>query len=70
MTNITTIEPTLISNLVIKGNLSGLTPEQKVQYYKLFCERLGLDPLTQPFKLLTLQGREILYCDRSGAARN
>lgn len=69
MNNLQTIEPALISNLVIKGNLSGLTPEQKVQYYKLFCERLGLDPLTQPFKLLTLQGREILYCDRSGAAQ-
>lgn len=67
MTQIQTIEPALISNLVIKGDLSGLTAEQKVQYYKLFCERLGLDALTQPFKLLRLNGKEILYCDRSGA---
>ena len=67
MSNIQTIEPALISNLVIKGDLSGLTAEQKVQYYKLFCERLGLDALTQPFKLLRLNGKEILYCDRSGA---
>lgn len=63
----TPIDPELINNLVLKGDLSGLLPAQKVQYYKVFCERLGLDPLTQPFKLLKLQGKEILYCDRSGA---
>jgi len=67
MKDIQKIEPELIANLVTKGDLSGLTSEQKVQYYKLFCERLGLDPLTQPFKLLKFNGKEVLYCDRSGA---
>lgn len=61
------LEGEIISALVIKGDLSGLTPDQKVQYYKMFCERLGLDPLTQPFKLLSLQGKQVMYCDRSGA---
>lgn len=67
MSNIQTIEPEIIASLVTKGDLSGLSPSQKVDYYKLFCERLGLDPLTQPFKILSLQGKQILYCDRSGA---
>lgn len=61
------IDNGIIQNLVIKGDLSGLTQSQKVDYYKLFCERLGLDPLTQPFKLLRLSGKEVLYCDRTGA---
>jgi hypothetical protein len=65
--SVSQIDPELINNLVIKGDLAGLSNAQKVQYYKIFCERLGLDPLTQPFKLLKLQGKEILYCDRSGA---
>jgi hypothetical protein len=64
---LTAVDPELINNLVLKGDLTGLQPAQKVQYYKLFCERLGLDPITQPFKLLKLNGKEILYCDRSGA---
>jgi hypothetical protein len=64
---ITNVDPELINALVLKGDLSGLSANQKVQYYKIFCDRLGLDPLTQPFKLLKLQGKEILYCDRSGA---
>jgi hypothetical protein len=57
----------IIEKLVLKGDLSGMDNPQRVQYYRLFCERLGLDPLTQPFKILNLQGKQILYCDRSGA---
>lgn len=57
----------LVSQLIISGDLSKLTQEQKVQYYNGYCERLGLDPFTKPFDLLRLNGREILYCTRSGS---
>lgn len=56
----------LISSLVLKGDLSGLTPPQKVDYYRNVCDRLGLDPATQPFQLLKFQGKEVLYCSKSG----
>jgi|SRR6218665_194016 len=57
----------IVQALVLKGDLSGLTQVQKVECYNKFCSRLGLDPLTQPFKLLKLNGKETLYLDRSGA---
>jgi len=57
----------IIPSIVLNGDISKLSPNQKVEYYKQFCERLGLDPLSQPFKLLRLNGKELLYCDRSGA---
>jgi hypothetical protein len=57
----------ILNSIITTGDLSRLTPEQKVDYYRTFCERLGLDPISQPFKLLRLNGREILYCDRTGA---
>lgn len=57
----------IISSLVLSGDLSRLNPAQKIQYYGQICERIGLDPMMQPFKLLNLKGKEILYCDRSGA---
>lgn len=60
-------DETIISSIVINGDLSKLNPNQKVAYYRQFCERLGLDPLSQPFKLLRLNGKEVMYCDRSGA---
>ncbi len=59
-------ENNIVEALIIKGDLSGLKQEDKVTYYKQFCERLGLDPFTQPFKILKLSGKEVLYCDRSG----
>ena len=60
------VSPEIINQLVLKGDLSGLSVSQKLEYYKQYCHRLGLDPMTQPFKLLNISGREILYCDRSG----
>ena len=57
---------TIVSSLILHGDLSKLTPADKVQYYHAYCRRIGLDPVTQPFKILNLKGREVLYCDRSG----
>lgn len=56
----------ILSSLVMNGDLSKLTPLQKVNYYRQYCERLGLDPLSQPFKIMKLQGKETMYCDRGG----
>lgn len=55
-----------LEKLFIKGDLSVLSPSEKMAYYNEYCNRLGLDPFTQPFKLLKLDGKEVLYCDRSG----
>lgn len=68
-TQIQTIYSNIIASLVINGDLSKLNAEQKVSYYRQFCERLGLDPISQPFKLLKLSGKETLYCDRGGASQ-
>lgn len=53
-----------IENLLIKGDLSGLTVEQRVAYYKNVCQSLGLNYLTQPFNYLTFQGRMALYAKK------
>lgn len=57
----------ILSKLVLGGDLSGLNEAQKVDYYKMYCERLGLDPLTMPFKLIKIQGKEVLYPGREAA---
>lgn len=60
-------EQTILSSLVMNGDIGQLTPEQKVTYYTQVCDKLGLDPMSQPFRILKLHGREILYCHRGGA---
>jgi hypothetical protein len=57
----------IISLLVLNGDLSKMTPAQKVEYYNRFCDSLGLNPLTQPFAIIKLQGREILYSTKNCA---
>ena len=57
----------IVNSLIINGDISRLSPIQKVNYYKEICDKLGLDPLSQPFRILRLHGREIMYCDRGGA---
>jgi hypothetical protein len=54
-----------LERVLIEGNLSALSPDQRIQYYQRVCESVGLNPLTQPFEYLTLQGKMILYARRA-----
>ena len=60
-------DTSVVSALILNGDLGKLSPQEKVQYYNGYCDRLGLDPFTKPFDILRLNGKEILYCTRSGA---
>src|SRR6476469_6776051 len=55
----------VFESLALKGDLSGLEPQEKVAYYKALCERLKLDPATQPFLPLSLNGKVILYASKA-----
>jgi hypothetical protein len=58
------IDPAVIAQVILHGDLSKLTPAQKVSYFKAVCDSTGLNPLTKPFAYLTLSGRETLYATR------
>ena len=61
------INTEILSSLILKGDISGLDSKQRVEYVTNLCNRIGLDPLTQPFKILKLQGKEVLYADKGCA---
>lgn len=54
----------LYESLALRGDISGLDPKSRIEYYAQLCERLGLDPYTQPFLPLKLNGKEVLYATR------
>jgi len=54
-------EMSVIESVVIGGDLSKLSPEQRVNYYRAVCDSLGLNPLTKPFDYITLNSRLTLY---------
>ena len=59
------LSPKIVESLMVKGDLSGLSPQQKIEYYHYRCKALNLDPATKPFDLLRLQGKEVLYANAS-----
>lgn len=55
----------LIEQVVVHGDLEKLSPAQRVQYYRAVCQSLGLNPLTKPFDYLRLNGKLVLYANRT-----
>jgi hypothetical protein len=62
----------IIEQVVIGGDISKLTVEQRVSYYRQVCDSLGLNPFTKPFDYLQLNGRTVLYArkDATDQLRN
>ena len=56
-----------IEQVMVQGDLSKLTPEQRVQYYKTTCESMGLNPYTRPFDYINLNGKLTLYARKDAA---
>lgn len=49
---------------VVEGDLSMLTKAQRVRYYKMICEKLGINPHSRPFEYLLHRGKVTLYAKR------
>lgn len=56
--------PEILKEVLVTGDLMKLTPEQCVEYTLSVCKRLGLNPLTQPFAFIILNGKKVLYPKR------
>jgi hypothetical protein len=61
------IPPEILAQVLIGGDLSGLTSQQRADDYGAVCRALGLNPLTKPFEYLTLNGKLRLYALRDCA---
>ena len=56
-----------IEAVIAKGDLSKLTNEERVNYYRGVCESVGLNPFTQPFEYIELNGQLQLYPTKGAA---
>ncbi|CAB4152639.1 hypothetical protein UFOVP610_22 [uncultured Caudovirales phage] len=54
-----------IEAALIQGDLSKLSQDQRLLYYKNVCESLGLNALTKPFEYIELNRKLVLYATRS-----
>lgn len=51
----------IVEQVVIKGDLAKLTPAERVDFYRAYCESVGLNPVTRPFEYIALQNKLTLY---------
>lgn len=56
-----------LESVITKGDLSRLTPQERVVYYREVCRSVGLNPFTRPFEYISLQGKLTLYARRDAA---
>ena len=60
----TDVRDTLVHDLIVAGDTSHLNAGQKTEYFLRTCETLGLNPVTQPFAFIKLNGKEVLYAKK------
>lgn len=64
MANIKT-KSVIADQVLVQGDLSSLTEDQRAAYYLKVCDSLGLNPHTQPFEYLKLNGQLKLYATKA-----
>lgn len=57
----------MIETVLLQGDLSKLSPAQRVNYYQEVCKSIGVNPLTRPFDYITLNGKLTLYPKKDAA---
>lgn len=57
----------IMEAVLLAGDLSKLTAQERTQYLMQTCASLGLNPLTKPFDYIRLSGREVLYATKGCA---
>jgi hypothetical protein len=54
-----------IEKALLKGDLASLSEKDRITYYNTVCESVGLNPLTQPFSMITLNNKLTLYANKT-----
>jgi hypothetical protein len=57
--------PEAVEKAVLTGDLSALSPRERMGFYAARCEAAGLDPRAMPFQYLTLNGKLTLYATKA-----
>jgi hypothetical protein len=67
MNEIQKTDAKILETVMMGGDLSPLSSEQRMSYYVQVCESMKLNPLTKPFDYLKLNGKLILYANKNCA---
>jgi hypothetical protein len=57
----------IMERVLLAGDLSKLSADERTRYFMATCQSLGLNPLTKPLDYIRLSGREVLYATKGCA---
>lgn len=63
--NTNKLDVEIIEKLVLSGDCSKMTPDQKIQYMAYRCNSLDIDLAEKPFEYIKLNGKEVLYATKA-----
>jgi hypothetical protein len=55
----------IMEEVITKGDLAKLSPDQRAIYYTKVCESIGVNPLTKPFEYISLNNKLTLYATKT-----
>ncbi len=64
---LTTKKSASLEEVLIQGNLANFTESQRIEYVKQICKAMGISVLFRPFDYITLNGKLVLYANKSAA---
>lgn len=59
------VDASIVERVLVAGDLARLSPQERVSYYLTVCRSVGLNPLTEPFKYIQLNGKLTLYATKN-----
>lgn len=62
-----TVNVEAVRKVILQGDLSSLSSEQKDSYYMTVCDTVGLNPLTKPFDFIKFNNKEVMYANKGCA---
>jgi hypothetical protein len=54
----------IMEAVLLAGDLSKMTPDERTRYFMATCSSLGLNPYTKPLDYIRLNGRDVLYATK------
>lgn len=59
------VDAKAVENLVLSGDINKLSPMERISYHNKLCQSLGMNPMTKPFQVINMKGKEVLYATKA-----
>jgi hypothetical protein len=67
LVNVNNSQNEILEKVILGNDLADLQPQERVQYIHAVCSSLGLNPMTNPIKIMKFQGKMVPYAAKEAS---